>query len=407
MKSIITEKEYLQRKVDASAFYPEDKPYLDLANSMLSVWNSSGLFSTISEELRKETVLCLTGYMLDICADMGLWRGFTSQCTRWYGQPVPFYEAGEDYVEFELNLIDVRFLLWYSLSMANMENPAWLYPYHPEIEALATLLHEEMEKVYDDIPMPEGMIHTNELDMYDPEDAEAIATLGRWLYWSSYLLVPAFKSNMYAIFAETGNGTDKASLVKTMEEAQMQTPTGPLALYLREWVWLVVTGKLPKPQQPERTEQHPYFEGFKQANNGSRIAFFKSYIMMNRFLGRALGWDPKGDNLPDIKKSYDFTLLVNKTKGMLIARDVARIICHEGNKYYDEQLAREQAFTLLSVRGRCPIDLTTFCLTHSCLPDLRWPGHEEEDGEQPEVKAIIKVADLLARLFLLQYYRAV
>lgn len=407
MNSKITEKEYLQRKVDAMTFYPSDVAYLEMANSMLSAWDATTLFSSVSEELRKETVLCLTGYMLDICADMGLWRGFSAQCTRWYGQPVPLFTADDDYIEFELNKIDVRFLLWYSLSMANIENPTWLYPYHPDIEALASLLHAEMEKVYDELPAPEGMINTNELDLYDPEDADSITTLGRWLYWSSYLLVPAFKSNMYAIFAETGNGADRTALVKAMEEAQMQTPTGPLALYLREWVWLVLTGKLPKPLQPEHTETHPYFEGFKQANNGSRIAFFKSYAMMNRFLGRALGWNPKADNLPDIKRSNDFTLLVNKTKGMLIARDVARLICYEGNKYYNAEVAREQAFSLLCERGRCPIDLTTFCLTHASLPDIRWPGHEEENPKQPEVKEIIGMADFLARLFLLQYYRAV
>lgn len=407
MKSVITEKEYLKRKVDTSNFYSSDKNYLELANSMLTEWNESGLFTSVSEELKKDTVLCLTGYMLDICADMGLWRAFTSQCTRWYGQPVPFYDANNEYVEYELNSIDVRFLLWYSLSMANIDNPVWLYPYSLELKDLADRLHAQMEKVYDDLPAPEGMINTNELDMYDPDDADTIALLGRWLYWSSYLLVPAFKSNMYAIYTETDNGSDKEALVKAMELAQMQTPTGPLALYLREWVWLVVTGKIPVNQQPEKMETHPYFEGFKQANNGSRIAFFKSYIMMNRFLGRALGWDPKADNLPDIKKSHDFTLLVNKTKGMLIARDVARIIYHEGNKYYEPATARLQAFTLLSTRGRCPIDLTTFCLTHSCLPDIRWPGHEESNGEHPEVKAIIKAADFLARLYLLQYYRAV
>lgn len=400
---MITQKQYLQRKIDATRFYDSDAFYLSLAYAICEAWEADTTHPFAdrdSQIVRQEVALNLTGYMMDVVADLGLWRAFTTHCRTLYGVPVPFYNH-DNYIDFELNRADVRFMTWYSLCFMGDpgENP--LYPLDGNIIALADRFYEIMEERYDEAPRPEGMMKTNELEMHDPDDAEDIQTLGQWIFWSSYLTVPCFKTNMAMIYSQS-KPDDKRGLLQIMGQAQMELPTGPLALYLREWIWLIVEGKLPpKPRNEKQQEEHPYFKPFTNANGGEKIAFFNDYRKLNQFLGKALGWDPDADNLPQLRDTQDFTLLTNAHKGLLIGRNVAQCFKTSLNEFYNAEYARENDFKLLTKRGFCPIDLTTFALENNLLPDLIWP-------QQPDSHEVTTAnADFIARCFLLQYYRAV
>lgn len=397
---MITQKQYLQRKIDATHFYPTDGFYLDMANELCTEWEEMKIFNELPEVVRQEVVLNIVGYMMDIAADLGLWRAFIDECHTLYGRPIPFFED-EVYVDYELNRSDVRWLTWYGICFAGDPGEMPLYPQDRRILALADKFYDILEKRYDDAPRPEGMLKTNDLEMHEAEDAEAIQTLGQWVFWTSYLCVPCFKTNMAMIYGKS-NPDDRKSLLELMGQAQMELPTGPLALYLREWVWLIVAGKMPPaPRNAPKPAEHPYFRPFMQCNAHSRIAFFNDYKKLNQFLGKALDWDAEADNLPQLKNSHDFTLLCNENKGLLIGRDVARCICHPDNPFYDKDYARSNAFRMLSQRGFCPIDLTIFCLQNHLLPDLQWPGIADSN------EFTLENADFIARCFLLQYYRAV
>lgn len=401
---MITEKEYLQRKINIHEFFESDQPYLDMANRVLTEWNNSDLFSNMSEEGRKEVVLCLTGYMQDLSIDLGVWRAFTTECRNLYGMPVPFYMDEmdlEDYIDFELNLPDIKFLVWYSIAFSGYGDYRYLYPLDVEAMQLAKIVYEEFERCYDTLPRIEGMEDTSELDLYDEEDTETITRLGQWLFWNSYLLVPAFKENLHSIVASMA-GRPREELVKEMGEAQISCPSGPLALFLREWMWLLVNGKMPtEPRNKKKPEQHPYYEPFLKATGGSRIAFFDNYKKMNIFFSAVFGWDPEQDNLPNLKDSENFTLLVNPEKGMLIARNVAKLIDCPENPYFDSQYAASHTFDILTQKGRCPIDLVTYALKEGYLTGLQWHGVPDSHD------LLEKWGDMVARVYLLQYYRAV
>jgi hypothetical protein len=396
---MISEKEYLMRKINPHEFYPSDQFYLDLANRMLEEWNSGDLLKGFSEDGRKEVVLGLIGYFQDINSDLGLWRSFINHCRTLYDKWLPFYDDTQDYIEYELNLNDVKFLTWYGVAFYLPNDFQFINPHNAEIEALANNFYKELERCYDDAPEPEGMMKTNELDIHDTDDAEAITQLGHWLYWSSYLLVPAFKTNLYGLL-HSKDASDKKALAHEMGEAQISCPTGPLALFLREWMWLLVMNRMPSERKKNQEQKiHPFYEAFLAANNGVPIKFFNSYSDMNLFFKEAFGWDDD-DNLPQMKHENNFTLLVNEDKGMLVARNVAECICHSDNPYYNSEYAREHSFELLTQRGKCPIDLTLYCLKENLLPQLYWCGKEEFG------KISAADADFIARCYLLQYYRA-
>lgn len=392
---MIDKRLYLQRKIDAKKFYKTDDFYLSLAQELSEI----KFPFPFTEVMKNEIALNLVGYMMDVVADLGLWRAFTSHCRTLYGTPVPFYEDA-DYIDYELNKADVRFMVWYSICFMGEPGDAPINPRDERILELADAFYEIMENSYDNAPRPEGMLKTNELEIHDPEDAEAIQILGQWVFWSSYLMVPCFKTNMAMIYSQA-KPNDKRSLVELMGEAQMELPTGPLALYLREWIWLIVEGKLPpKPRHQGATEPHQWYMPFLNANDGCEIAFFNDYKALNNFLGKALGWDPDADNLPQLKNASDFTLLANEKKGLLIGRNVAQCFQHKRNPFYNPKFAEVNDFQLIIKRGFCPIDLTMYSLKNNMLPDLKWPGKYTDNKLSPEE------ADFTARCFLLQYYRA-
>lgn len=408
---MITEKEYLQLKVDTDRMYESDYVYFQLANKLLEVWEESGLLAGASGGVRKDVSKCLTGYMMDVAGDIGLWRSFIGECRRLYGYPVPFYTdalqdevneegaACDDYIDFELNRSDVRFLVWYSYSFGSGIN---VMPFDSELLKLSDRLYVALEEAYDDVPRPEGMIKTNDLDLYDRDDAETLGLLAEWMFRRAYLLVPASQSNLDFLAASVA-GQSPHDAEEAYDEARRTVPTGPLALFVREWLWLLVRGELPTERRGKIVEEneHPWYSLFREANDGRDIAYFDSYEAMNSFLARAYGWDDKADNLPTLRSSRDFTLLINKTKGMLIARDVARCFKDSANPYYDGDYARENDFSLLVERGRCPIDLVTYALAHGMLDDVEWP-----DGGEESRTMTLRNADFIARCYLMQYYRA-
>ena len=97
--------------------YPEhtkhDEFFLDLAKRLLHDTIDLPYREDMPEDIAKRMALTLTGYMEDILADAGLWRSFIEECRYLYGYTLPFYEVSDDYVDYELNREDVRFLVWY------------------------------------------------------------------------------------------------------------------------------------------------------------------------------------------------------------------------------------------------------------------------------------------------------
>ncbi len=84
---------------------------------------------------------------------------------------------------------------------------------------------------------------------------------------------------------------------------------------------------------------------------------------------------------------------------MLIASDIAQCVCDPANPCYDPQAARRDALSLLTVPGRCPIDLLIYLCENRLLPDARFA-----DGDSA---LVTENWDFIARCLLQDYYRAV
>lgn len=403
MKDIISEQQFLLRQPNFPERTPSDRYYFRLSNRLADICRREKLLTDWPENVVGRAMLGLVGYFQDILTDSGLFRSMIEEHRRLYGKWLPFYPADDDYVPHELNLQDVRFMLWYTLAM-NYEERHDLDPTDPEILRAAEILHAELDRLYDDpdTPVPEDYNISRGLELDNPEEADEVFRFGHWLFMHSYLMTPAYAMTLAELLMnpELKGGTDTDRLREALEESMMEDPTGPLALYLREWLFLIIKGEMP-PEPPRQSTggvaEHKYYTKVMAYTGGSPIVFLPTYEDLNRFFRDALGWGD-GENLPALKGSSGFVCLVNREKGMLVAKDVAGCIKLPDNPYYNPDYARRHAFELLTVRGRCPADLLHYLFEHDALPDARFPGSDD-------TALVTDNRDFIARCYLQKYYR--
>ncbi len=249
--------------------------------------------------------------------------------------------------------------------------------------------------------MTEDYRLTHELEVHAEEDSDAILKLGNWLFMHCYLMTPAYALTLAEIASEFDLSKEDGLIAfqKRMEQSMVEDPTGPLALYVREWLYLMIEGKMPSvANRSASAGEHKYYTSFTKATNGEIIKFFGNYQELNSFFIDALGWEKGEEHLSQLKKGNDFILMVNREKGMLLAHDIAKCIAHPLNPYYDKRYASEHAIELLTDRGCCPGDLLRYVCENGWLPDARF---ENSDDSQ----LVSDNWDFIARCYLQQYYR--
>lgn len=398
---MISREQFLLRQPEGPVETSTDKYYFDLCNNLIEIAKKKRLFPSYPEKVVERATLALIGYYQDVICDAGVWRSFITECRRLYGFTVPFYsKAGDEYTDYELNLADVKFMVWYALSM-NYENKRVCYPYDEEIIDGAYIWFEELEKGYDEAPIPVNYRISPELEIHSEEDRPILMKVANWLFLHCYLMTPAFAMSLAEITSEYDltNEDSIIELQKRLDISMWRDPTGPLALYLGEWLYLIVEGKpAPEPKQKEEKEVHKYYAAFTKYTGGKTLQFFATYEEMNRFFINALGWKEGEDHLPQVKNDTDFVLMVDESKGMLLARNVAKCIACPENKLYDPEFAKSHAMDLLTERGVCPGDLLRLVCEKGWLPDAVFPGSNDH-------KVVRDNADFIARCYLQQYYR--
>lgn len=386
----------------AQPCYPEEKStdpyYFNLANKLISEAKKRGIAKSCHESIIDRAALCVIGYYQDMIADAGLWHGFVDECRRLYATPVPFFDVSEDYIDYELNREDVGFLVWYSIAMYS--DNRCVYPFDSELVSLADCWFEILDSVYDESPTPDGFHLAHELDVYAEEDRDMLLKLGSWLYLHSWLLRPAFAltssqliSSMYA------EGKTETEIADALQNTVKTEPTGPLALYIGEWVHLTVNHKLSNRRQKEEfKESHPSYQRMMEDTKGLPLKFISGYDSLNKYLIDVLGWKPGEQHLVQLKDCQDFVLMSNPRKGLLVAPNICRCINAPTNPYYDYGYAGQHAMELLTERGVCPHDLLSFVCEKGWITDAHF--HGSTDTELPR-----KYHDFIARCYLQLYYR--
>lgn len=247
----ITVKDYMERQPTNPQVTETDRFYLWIAVRLAKLWDASPWLRELNDEMRRDVVLAVTGFYQDVVADGGLWRSFTRLHNMRHGAPVPHYGRSEDYVDYELNRDDVRFVIWWTI--AGEAGSDALNPHDDGLEALATAFHMTLDEEYEAAPVPRQFCIAAEVDLDNPEDARRIWDYAYWLYWRSFLLRPSSLAVMerampeaHAIIASAGE-SDARPLLQDLNERLMSTvPAGPIPLTIAQWLRLIIDDELPQ-----------------------------------------------------------------------------------------------------------------------------------------------------------------
>ena len=269
--------------------------------------------------------------------------------------------------------------------------PAYVNPLDEGLLKQAAQLYAVLEEAYEEAP--ENPALTEYFGGFASLE-EADGKLS-WLFGHTYLTEPALLPYIANVAP-----TDRFII-----------PTGPLALFLSEWmdllgggeVWKSVPGLyVAEPELPEEyaRSNKEIYRHFTEATGGSNIVFLDGYGELKRFLVEGLHWpDEESHTLPQLKSHRNFILMVNPEKGMLLAKDIAQYLAAPGNGLYNKVEAQQGAFRLLTEETLCPPDLLVRSISEGWLPDLQLPN----GGGAGQL--VVRNADFMARHALLYYYR--
>lgn len=246
----ITVKDYMERQPSNPKVEVTDQFYLWIALRLAKVWDESPWLRDLDDSVRRDVVLAVTGYYQDIVADGGLWRSFTRLHEQEHGSPLPHYARGEDYVDYELNLDDVRYVMWWTI--VGEADPVALDPHDESLKALATAFHMILEAEYEQAPVPEQFCIARRVDLDNPDDAQSIYDYAYWFYWRSFLLRPSSLQVMerampqaHEIIRRTGEA-DARPLLQDLNDRLMSTvPAGPIPLTVAQWLRLIIDDEMP------------------------------------------------------------------------------------------------------------------------------------------------------------------
>lgn len=247
----ITVKDYMERQPGNPKVAETDRFYLWVALRLAKLWDESPWLRELDDDMRRDVVLAVTGYYQDVVADGGLWRSFTRLHNDRFGTPLPHYGRQDDYVDYELNLNDVRYVMWWTI--AGEQGCDVIDPHDKELEALAMAFHKLLDEEYEQAPVPRQFCIAGEVDLDNPEDAQPIYDYAYWLYWRSFLMRPSSLAVMQrampqaqAIIERAGESDARPLLLELNERLMFAEPVGPIPLTTAQWLHLIVDNELPE-----------------------------------------------------------------------------------------------------------------------------------------------------------------
>lgn len=395
-----------------------DTYYESLASQLYASVQSTKL----PTQLLKRFCLYVAAYAEDLRSDLGLWMAFVQEHRRMYGRWLPFYELSEQYVPGEVNEEDIRVLLWNTWqkelqhryddnaqsadkgrqsagkshsaeqspqTAVELPHPFFLNPFDATLLELAHTFYVGLADQIAEAPQNPCLANYFH-HAGTPAEADGKVT---WLFGHTYLTEPAMLPYIKQVAA-----TDRFIV-----------PAGPLALFVYEWLealgaddsWKQVPDlyvEEPELSDMQKLNNVHLFETFLKATDGQDIVFLDGYAELRKFLIEGLHWpDDENHMLPQLAASKNFILMVNREKGMLLAKDVAEYLCTPLNPVYKKEEAEAHAFRVLSEEMLCPPDLLVRSIREGWLKDLSLPGVSGS--------LLVENADFLARCFLLYYYR--
>lgn len=229
-----------------------DNYYLELANVVFNKWTDSKILFNLNENVRKRISMYIAAYFEDTISKFGLWQAFTAKHKFLYDKWLPLYDSENEYFEDEINVSDVKFILWYSIQqLVGKASHTIFPPFIGGLEELSRQLYEVLDSRYETAPANEFLYHLFENEnVYS--DVFVLKQYVNWLFAHSYLMEPStqFKiaENQHFVAEKFKASTDEQKnmiMYGIMQDTIFLYPCGPLALLMKDWLCAIVGKESP------------------------------------------------------------------------------------------------------------------------------------------------------------------
>ena len=219
-----------------------DLYYLEICNGIQDQLYEKNFVLPLRDFIREEGIslfcIFLTSYLEDIISGSEVWNSFVKKHKEIYGKPLPFYETEGDYVEGEVNLQDVKFLVWYFINSVNKN--ILLNPHDVFVQNLAESIVGILETEYEYAPENDLLRKT-----YQITEAENYYNVRKLLDQNLTKTYLFFPDTGFAILRQEAEIIQKGRNVETAlndhrDNFVHEARTSLLALSAKEWAELIL-----------------------------------------------------------------------------------------------------------------------------------------------------------------------
>lgn len=355
---------------------PVDSYYTGIANRIYDILIQTELANSFEGEEAKQISIRLAAYFEDVISNLGIWRAFITTYKDLYGKYLPFYTPDDHYYDDEVNLEDVRLLLWhFTQQYHGFRKGTFVNPDNPANEETARWVYQLFCDEWTTAPENERM----EL-LFAPEtryeNQETYEPLLFWFHYNSYLLTDSNKElteQTRAIWSESKEDAEKLDtlIMDLHQKLAYVSKTALLALTSPQWLARIFPENHPDiafireiadsslakiPEEIQKKNQDEY-EKFNKAAEGQLLIYFPEVEALIEFITEKAEVEIDADlNLKEALKGRKLALYATAEEGMQVIFTDVEFIKDERNPFYDATKAEAQALSFFIVK-HCSIYL--------------------------------------------------
>ncbi len=175
-----------------------DLYYLKIANMVKSSLGKIDLMmlSKFLDDNEINELCCfLTCYFEDVISEVNIWGAFKSEYAQLYGKKLPFYEIDDNYIDEEINIQDVAFLVWYYINAS--QDDLFVNPYNAVFFNIADSVMLIFDQDYEYAPENLQLKKIYQFEVLNDMDAfYETRTFMQFVFFESYLFMPDVKRRL-------------------------------------------------------------------------------------------------------------------------------------------------------------------------------------------------------------------
>lgn len=159
-----------------------DEYYAELANDIADlVQYDNDLRARFGSDFAYELGRVIAAYLEDVVSETKVFSAMRRVCMQRYGYKLPFYDCThDDYMPDHINIEDIRFLIWTTISRIGEDNNMVYSPLAPGWMALSDRIFDELDSRYEEAPESRRVADWLRR-AFRKEDFADIREVARWL----------------------------------------------------------------------------------------------------------------------------------------------------------------------------------------------------------------------------------